>query len=70
MKKKIVINGMMCEYCAQRIGKALISIDGVDNADVSFQEKTAVIQCDEVSDEMISSIIIDTGYTIESITDI
>ena len=43
MKKTISIEGMMCEHCEARVKKALESIDGVDSADVSHVNGTAIV---------------------------
>ena len=42
----IPVDGMACESCAARIRKNLAGIDGVLEADVSFDKKRAVIKYD------------------------
>lgn len=42
----ISIDGMACDSCADRIQKNLAGIDGVLDADVSFDKKSAVIKYD------------------------
>ncbi|MBA2542362.1 MAG: heavy-metal-associated domain-containing protein [Deltaproteobacteria bacterium] len=42
----IPVDGMACDSCAARIEKELVRIDGVLDADVNFDNKSAVIKYD------------------------
>lgn len=44
MEKTMVIEGMMCGHCEARVKKALLSINGVEEAVVSHEKGTAVVK--------------------------
>lgn len=60
------IGGMTCESCAQIIESVLSKIKGINSADVSFNDKEAVIYFDEkvVSVERIKNAIKKIGYQV------
>lgn len=63
MTKTVYIDGMMCERCVAHVKKDLEGIDGVSSADVSLDEKKAVIHLEkEVSEKTIESVIKEGGY--------
>lgn len=43
MKKTIKIEGMMCGHCSSTVKKALLKIDGVDDAEVNHETGLAVV---------------------------
>ncbi len=43
----IAIEGMSCNHCTASVKKAVMALDGVKSADVSLQNKNAVIKYDE-----------------------
>ena len=47
MKAEFHIKGMHCESCAADIKETLEETAGVDQADVTFSGKTAVVQFDD-----------------------
>lgn len=68
MKKIINVEGMCCEHCAARVEKALSAISGVVSADVKLKKKVAVVRSrEEISDEEITKVITDAGYTVAGI---
>ena len=68
MKKLISIDGMCCDHCAARVEKALAAISGVVSADVKLKKKLAVVRSrEEISDEEITKVITDAGYTVTGI---
>lgn len=68
MRKTIKINGMMCGHCVSRVTDSLTKIDGVISADVSLEEKQAIVEVKEnVTDEMLKSTIENDGYEVVSI---
>lgn len=68
MKKTINIEGMMCEHCEATVKKALESVEGVKNADVSHVSGTAVVTADEsVSDEAMKQAVEAKDYKVVSI---
>ena len=48
MEKKMKIEGMKCMHCKANVEKALAAVPGVTGAEVSLEEKTAVIRMDAV----------------------
>lgn len=68
MKKLISVEGMCCDHCAARVEKALSAISGVVSADVKLKKKLAVVRSrEEISDEEITKVITDAGYTVTGI---
>ncbi|SCX96074.1 cation transporter [Alkaliphilus peptidifermentans] len=54
MKKKILIEGMTCEYCASQVIKSLLEVLGVNSVDVNMAEKSALVELNhEVSDQKL-----------------
>ena len=68
MKKTMVIEGMMCEHCEATVKKALEKIDGVDSAQVSHTEGTAVVTLhSEVDDAVLKQAVEDKDYVVKEI---
>lgn len=68
MKKTMKIEGMMCGHCEARVKKALEAIDGVDEAIVSHQDKSAVVTLNaEVSDEVLRQAVEAQDYQVISV---
>lgn len=68
MKKIVNIEGMCCEHCAARVEKALSAVKNVVSADVKLKKKLAVLRSrEELSDEEITKVVTDAGYTVVSI---
>lgn len=66
--KTISIEGMQCNHCKMTVEKALSSIDGVTNVEVSLENKTAVIETSkEILDNTIKNVIEDSGFTVTEI---
>ena len=56
---------MTCGHCQMRIEKALNSLDGVEKAVVSLEEKKAVLALKEnVADSIIKEAVEDAGYEV------
>jgi len=47
MKKKITIDGMNCGHCSSRIEKGLSDLEGMQDVNVSLENKTADVAFDE-----------------------
>ena len=70
MKKKISIEGMSCEHCANHVKEALKEI-GAENIEVNLDKKMATAQLkDEVDDKKIKLAIEDAGYEVIKIENI
>jgi len=49
MKKTYTVNGMTCDGCAKTVTKLLSKVEGVQEAKVSLNEKSAEITHNDVS---------------------
>ena len=68
MKKLISVEGMCCEHCAARVEKALSAVEGVVSADVKLKKKLAVVRSrEELSNEVLTKVITDAGYSVTGI---
>ncbi|MBZ6005212.1 MULTISPECIES: heavy-metal-associated domain-containing protein [Paraclostridium] len=69
MRKKLLVDGMSCMNCVRHLKEALQEdIKGLEVIDVSLENKCAVVEVnDNVSDDMIKSVIEDLGYELKGI---
>lgn len=68
MKKTIIIQGMMCGHCEATVKKALEAVDGVSEALVSHENKTATVTLNkEVADEVLIKAVEDKDYKVVSV---
>lgn len=68
MKKTMVIEGMMCGHCEMHVKKALEALDGVESADVSYENGSAVVNLSkEVSEDVMTQAVTDQGYNVVKI---
>ena len=66
--KTILIEGMSCNHCKMTVEKVLKNLDGVDDVEVSLEDKKAVIKTNkDVSDEEIRKVIEEEGYEVKDI---
>ncbi len=66
--KTLLIKGMMCGHCENRVKKTLEALAEVEKAEVSFKEGTAVVTlCGEISDEALKAAVEAQDYTVVSI---
>ena len=64
MNKTVKVEGMMCQHCVAHVKKALEALKGVQTAEVSLEQKQAVLTCTEqVADAEIKAAIEEAGYT-------
>ncbi len=71
MNKMILIEGMSCHHCTDRVQKALSSIDGVTVASTSIDEKNAVIKLHkEVANDALKQAVEQAGYDVIDIREI
>lgn len=67
MEKTLVIEGMSCSHCSDRVEKALNAIKGV-SAKVDLQNKLARLQVDENVDiDGVVNAVIDAGYNVVAV---
>lgn len=63
-KKMVVVEGMTCEHCKNRVEKCINEIDGAA-AKVNLKKKEAVVSLEkEVDDERIRTAIENAGYKV------
>ena len=67
MNKTIKIEGMSCEKCVAHVKDALEEVSGIEKVTVDLKEGKAVIEGNDVSDEVIKEVIEDEGYDFISI---
>ena len=69
LQQTVHIEGMMCEHCEMTVKKALEALDGIESAEVSHENGTAVIALShEVAQEDIKKAIEDEDYGFISIS--
>lgn len=68
MRKKITIEGMMCEGCSGRVTNLLNAISGVSAEDVNHDTGLAIVEVpDSVDDKKLSDVIENAGYKVVAI---
>ncbi len=68
MKKIVHIEGMCCEHCAKRVEDKLLTAKNVVSVDVKLKKKIAVIRSrEDVSNEEITALVTDAGYSVTEI---
>ena len=66
-QKAIIIEGIDCSHCAQKVENALNAIDGV-NAHVDLEEKTATVTLSkELPDDVLIKTVENTGFKVKRI---
>ena len=59
---------MMCAHCTGHVKDALENVEGVESADVSLDEKQAVVTLSkDVENATLEQVVIDAGYTVTEI---
>lgn len=68
MRKTMNIEGMMCAHCEATVKKALEEIPGVEEATVSHEAGTAIVEMsEEVSDELLTKTVEEKDYAVRSV---
>ena len=68
MKKRMTIEGMMCEHCEARVKKVLEALDGVQGAIVSHEAGTAIVSLTkDVENEVLKNAVESQDYKVISI---
>ena len=71
MKKKIRIEGMSCQHCANHVTEALGEICGVKSVNVDLDNKNAVLDLEHPVDEAkFKEAIDEAGYEVVGIEEI
>jgi copper chaperone len=60
----IKVDGMSCGGCVKSVTGVLTALDGVANAEVSLEQKQAVVEFDagKVSRDQLKAVIEDAGF--------
>ncbi len=70
MKKVIVVEGMSCAHCQAAVEKALQAMDGVSQAKVDLNKKTATVLLDKpVDDAALMQAVNEAGYQAISVSE-
>jgi len=64
MKKRIQIEGMSCMHCVTHVTNALLEVEGVTDAKVSLNEKTALVTAANVEFATLNAAVAEAGYTL------
>ena len=68
MEKTLKIEGMVCGNCVKHVDKALREIQGVEQVEVSLEDKSATVQMGcTLSDDVLKAAIEDAGYQVVEI---
>lgn len=68
MTKTIYIEGMTCTHCTGRVEKALNAVEGVTVKRVSVDDKSALIEVENISDDLLKAIVEEVGYDVVKIS--
>ena len=65
MEKIMIVSGMSCGHCVQRVKNALSQLEGVENVEVNLQEKKVVITTSiELDHALLTETVDDAGYDV------
>ena len=69
MKKTVKIEGMSCGHCTAAVTKALSSLQGVSEANVSLEAKQAIVELsdDSVTDVVLKEAVEEAGFEVVGI---
>ena len=63
MEKKMLVEGMRCMHCKASVEKALKAVEGVTDAVVDLEEKTAVIRtAADIPDSALMDAVREKGF--------
>ena len=61
----MIVNGMACAHCKARVEAALNAVAGVEKAEVTLEEKKAVVTCSQpVEDSALIQAVTATGGSV------
>ena len=67
-KKKVIIEGMMCSHCADKVEKSLMTLENVSKVKVDLKDKSATIFYDQsLNDDDIKNKIAELEYKVITI---
>jgi copper chaperone len=68
MKKILSIEGMSCDHCVAHVTNALTGVSGVESAEVSLEQKSAVVTGGVFDDAALRAAVADAGYEVVAIS--
>lgn len=68
MERTLHVEGMMCPHCVAHVKKALEGVEGVEEAIVDLEAKTAVAKLGkDVRAEDLAAAVADAGYEVTKV---
>lgn len=68
MKKKVFVEGMKCNNCANHVKEALLGVEGITSTEVNLSDKYALIETNvEVNEETIKRAVNSEKYKVVGI---
>ena len=67
MLKTIKIEGMHCPNCVAAVKNALAELEGITHVDVSLEDAQAIVEVEEITDEVLQETIEDIGFDVVEI---
>lgn len=65
MKQELLVDGMTCQHCVNRVTKALEEINGVKNVKIDLDSKKVTIKVKDIIDEaLLKQAVIVAGYKV------
>jgi Cu+-exporting ATPase len=69
MQKTLIVKGMSCSHCSNRVEQVLSGVEGVTVAKVDLQAGTAVVTLSKpVADSTLKTAVADAGYEVTSVS--
>ncbi|MFD1672605.1 heavy-metal-associated domain-containing protein [Agrilactobacillus yilanensis] len=65
-KKLVSIEGMKCDGCVENVTKAFSALNGVNNVEVSLENKNAIVDGD-VAEADLKAALADTHYSVVAV---
>ncbi len=62
--KTYTVEGMSCMHCVKHVTNALLEVEGVNDAKVSLNEKTALVNAENVEFATLKAAVAEAGYTL------
>ena len=69
MEKEILIEGMHCSHCSDAVKGALGKINGVKKVSVDLKKKIAVVDVENVDDDVLADAVNGVGFEAVNITE-
>lgn len=63
-QETLKIEGMECDHCVLRVGRAIASVSGVTEVDVNLEKKEAIVEFEEARTDLekIKAAVREAGY--------